>query len=92
MESWARRGCFLLPFFRPCACSVAVREEMLRGKWRLVRCRQSLPKAGRDHSTQLSRMGEKLGQAPYTSQTLPGLAPQSRADPRPCPPQPFWLG
>lgn len=29
LESCARRGCFLLTFFRLCACSVAVREEML---------------------------------------------------------------
>lgn len=29
VESCARRGCFLLTFFRLCACSVAVREEML---------------------------------------------------------------
>lgn len=28
VESCARRGCFLLTFFRLCACSVAVREEM----------------------------------------------------------------
>lgn len=32
VESCARRGCFLLTFFRLCACSVAVREEMLWGR------------------------------------------------------------
>jgi hypothetical protein len=30
LESCTRRGRFLLTFFRPCACSEAVREEILR--------------------------------------------------------------
>lgn len=37
VESWARRGCFLLTFLRLCACSDAVREEILWEGGRLVR-------------------------------------------------------
>lgn len=37
VESWARRGCFLLVFLRLCACSEAVRAEILEEGGRLVR-------------------------------------------------------
>lgn len=37
VESWARLGCFLLTFLRLCACSEAVREEILWEGGRLVR-------------------------------------------------------
>lgn len=37
VESWARRGCFLFTFLRLCACSDAVREEILQESGTLVR-------------------------------------------------------
>lgn len=37
VDSWARRGCFLLTFLRLCACSEAVRDEILWAGRRLVR-------------------------------------------------------